>query len=194
MTDAMTPNQATLVTTLAATDHLLATDANGNLKRITRANVVSQGTKTTFIPVSSFSSGWVRVASLVLEGFGLLSVNLTWSIATTQALLLSVAAHINGFRSANSVKNAFPSNRKDLTKARIVRKAGSNQMYLDLYLSNKPGSMYITLLSAVNMSLIAASTDPAVDASDVVEEFSVMLSGGGGKALFHNVLERRCAA
>lgn len=178
MSDAMTPNQATLVTTLAATDHLLATDATGNLKRITQKNAVLQGTMSTFNPDSSFSSGWVRVASLVLEGFGLLSVDLTWSIATTQALLLSVAAHINGFRSANSVKNAFPTNRKDLTKARIVRKAGSNQMYLDLYLSNRPGRMHITLLSAVNMSLIDTLVDPIIVDSDVVEEYSVTQSGG----------------
>lgn len=178
MSKAMTPNQAPELTSLAATDRLLATDGNGSLRRISRENAVSQGTKSSFVPVSSFSSGWVRVASLVLEAFGLLSVNLTWSIATPQASLLNVAAHINGFRSVNSVKNAYQIGNNGLTKARIVRKAGANQMYLDLYLVNRPGRMHITLLSSINMSLIDTLFDPIIEASDVVEEYSVTQSGG----------------
>lgn len=178
MSKAMTPNQAPELTSLAATDRLLATDANGSLRQISRENAVQQGTKSTFVPDSSFPSGWVRVASLVLEAFGLLSVNLTWAVATTQASLLSVAAHVNGFRSVNSVKNALPSKNNGLTKARIVRKAGTNQMYLDLYLVNRPGRMHITMLSSINMSLINTLSDPIVEDSDVVEEYSVTQSGG----------------
>ena len=63
MSDTMTPNQATLVTTLAATDHLLATDATGNIKRITRANAVSQDAAKGYKWATSFTD-WVRVASI----------------------------------------------------------------------------------------------------------------------------------
>ena len=62
MSKAMTPNQAQELTSLAATDRLLATDANGNLRRISRDNLVNQNRLADTLYADS-NNRWTRVAS-----------------------------------------------------------------------------------------------------------------------------------
>ena len=61
MSKAITPNQAPELTSLAATDRLLATDANGSLRSISRDNLVNQG-KVIDTEYASNATRWTRVA------------------------------------------------------------------------------------------------------------------------------------
>lgn len=142
------------VNTPAATSTLV-TDADGNLKRLNDTT----GTKFSNIP-GSFDSGWVRVAQWNIDASILIDVHSSWGVALPSRLLLAASGHILGaFNLSAIVKHGG-----GYTKARLVR--SGNDLYLDLYLSNKPANIRVMKITG-NAQLTDITFNPSVEGMEV---------------------------
>lgn len=162
------------VTSLASTDRLLAVDADGGTKKITRAGLDSDKFSSTGF-LASVNSGWLRIGSFSGQGDVLLYCGATWGAATPTAILISAIAHINGDANINRVVNLLPST--CFKKARLVKKS-NNRVCLDIFFAYRPGVMKVSLIAGNMFSLTEIETNPTIEATDTVWESNL---GGGVK-------------
>ena len=182
MSKAMTPNQAQELTSLAATDRILATDANGNLSRISRDNLVNQNRLQNTIYADG-NSRWTRVATWYNNVAASAIICLTsgfWS-GNPKGHIIAVT---NNYNTTPHVRIILG----DSLRVRVVKQ--DNTLYLDIYCHT------LRVVSTVYGYEVRpmAQQGPTTDGCTVLLDKSLPSVSGGGKTLFHSALERRCAA
>lgn len=189
MSDAMTPNQATLVTTLAATDHLLATDATGNIKRITRANAVSQDAAKGYTWATSFTD-WVRVASIgncvCASGIVHISCGYLAESPAGYALLIQTRHKAGTGYLKPSIKILGGDDPLSL-QVRAIQESGP-VFHIEIKCSNRRVQ---TAVSGTGVNLVDPKVVTDTDIAGArVHSYTSQELLGGGKALLCNTLRR----
>ena len=153
---------------IASSDSLLIADSNGNLKRMSASVFENRNTQSVgSTAFDGFTSGWIRVASLSGEGFGLLYCISGWGSSYPQSLLLSVKTHPSGGASTNTIVNILPHD-STTPKGRIVRN-GTNA-FVDIYYANRPYSFQTIYLAGKNVTLLPIEVNPQLADTDVIYE------------------------
>ena len=174
MSDAMKPNQATLVTSLETTDHLLATDSSGKLKRITRSNAVNQDThRETTYPSSVLD--WIRIATIPSSacGAGIISIsNGYWGGSPNGYVILVTTRYKGGF--------LFPEIKvlsgNNTLSFRAVKEA-ENVFHIEIKGTQRK---LMTSLSGVNITLLTPYVSDSLPADAEIHTYTAEeLSGGG---------------
>lgn len=182
MSKAMTPNQAPELTSLAATDRLLATDANGSIRSISRDGLVNQNRLADTVYADN-AQRWTRVAY--------------WRDTEPASAIIHLTS---GFWSGNPIAHIVALTHKynstpyvrlilgDSIRVRVLKE--DDLLYLDVYCFTRK------MASTVSGYLVypLAQQGPTTDGCTVLLDKSLPSVSGGGKTLFHSVLERRCAA
>lgn len=168
MSKAMTPNQAPELTSLAATDRLLATDANGNIKSISHVNLVNQD-KLAEKDYEDAAQRWTRVASWLNAEPAAAIICLTsgfWSGAPKGHII--ALTHI--YDSIPYVRLILG----DSIRVRIVRK--DSLLYLDVYCYARK------VASSVSGYLVTplAEQNPSIDGYTVLLDKGLPSVSGGG--------------
>lgn len=176
MSDAMKPNQATLVTSLETTDYLLATDSSGKLKRITRSNAVNQDThQETIFPVTELN--WIRIATIPSSvcGAGIICIsNGYWGGSPNGYVILVTTRYNGGF--------LFPEIKvlsgNGALSCRAVKDAGS-VFHIEIKGYQR---RVMTSLSGVNITLLTPYVSDSLPADAEIHTYTAEeLSGGGVK-------------
>lgn len=155
------------VTSLASTDRVLAFDANGNPKKISRARVANPSVSSG----SLSSVQWVRIATFTTGCAALLSFNSTWNNDPGLHLIVDAILHSYSLsyckfavlsRLSNSTSNV-------LSKLRVVVKK-TDTCYIDvLYNAAGANSFSVSLLVGHNVSMLES---PILNA-EIPEGYSV---------------------
>lgn len=166
------------VTSLEASDRLLAIDTNGNQKKISRTNLINQGLLVSFSAEANSTGRWIRIAQMTDYGS---SCILTISVSGYSAgwyyplTMLVTAPHGNSSetisivslspRKVESSNGIYP-----FSKIRIT--GIEQQKYIDIFVSNPyKRNMNILMSCAMCSSLVAPVENPATLAK--VKEFDV---------------------
>ncbi len=187
-------NQAQAVTSLDATDSVLATSANGELKRISRLNLRNQNRAQTRL-VTKGDTEWLRILTMPagMSFIGVMSVTKSWYSLRPASLLLNCAIHQNGAPALEIVSRiAYESTTFD--KVRFVYKKDS-ESYLDVHIpisGSTNENISATVLSGSYYVAIAATSGATIPEGYSSVVFTA--TNRGDKTLFYNHLERRCAA
>lgn len=159
MSESTMLNTFPVVTSLGSNDHLLATDSNGNAKRITAANVISTLDTVTVIDVPV---GWLRIAQgIANQGMaGFLSVvsappqqsGIMIQFAIGQAASFQqpdLTVFGSGVLSNNTTTGAV------FTKLRIVKpNSSSYPLYVDIYLAQ---SRTVTIRKSCDINIMISN-------------------------------------
>lgn len=182
MSKAMTPNQAPELTSLAATDRILATDANGSLRSISRNNLVNQGRLADTVYADN-AQRWTRVAYWYDTEPASAIIHLTAGFWTgnPQGYIIALTHKYNSTPYVRLILG-------DSIRVRVVMQ--DNRLYLDVYCHTRK------MASTVSGYLVypMAEQGPTTDGCTILLDKSLPSVSGGGKTLLHSTLERRCAA
>lgn len=189
MSKAMTPNQAPELTSLAATYRLLATDANGSLRSVSRDNLVALtkkrgATGAQWIRLFEFSSAYVlfQITSNYFSNPG--NSILAHAILQRESLSFNKVEILSHLK--HNVNNVF-------SKMRVVLKNNSVPAYLDVYYNSTAyNDIWLTIFPGVSMLTPMLEYNAVIPEGYSTKEFDMTVRGG--KTLFHSALERRCAA
>ena len=175
MSNAMTPNQAPELTSLAATDRLLATDANGSIRRISRDNLVALTKKG-----NASSPQWIRLfeytGSYVFFQLASNFFNNPGNSILVHAILLRDSldySHIEILSHLKHVGNYV------FQKMRIVQKDKYSPAYLDVYYSSdKYNNIYLSIFPGVSMPTPLLENNAEIPAGYSTKEFGMTVRGG----------------
>lgn len=167
------------VSSLESTDRVLAVDANGNPKRITRTRLVSP-----YVYFNNISTPqWVRVAKFSSGSCALIKIFSTWHNVPGNNILVDMLLHPNArqYNSVTVLSRMRNSANNMLQKLRVVRKSTS-ECYIDLYYnSNTAELVYIFLIQGQGITLLTPEGNASIPEgyADVEFDISTVLSGGG---------------
>ncbi len=180
-------NTLPVVTTLNSGEYLIASDANGNGKRISKGNVTSKAQIRT---VAKGDSNWLRVAVVSLgTNAGIIRISKDWGSGGPAMLVFAYLLHPNGSSSIEAIiklgmESAF-------SKVRLVAKSNSSG-YIDVYTPLQSSKEQVTVESiSGNAISIPDTANATIPEGYYSTEFD--MTNRGGKMLFYNYLERRCA-
>lgn len=193
---------ATEVTSLATSDRVLAIDANGDQKKISRTNLANQGFSQTFSADANSAGRWVRIAKMSNYGSScMLTISSGgfsggWIYPLTMLVTAPHAGSLDNIsivslcpQKANTVNSSYPCSKIRVTGAEETK-------YIDIFVANSYArTLNIVISCAMFSSLVTPAENPAV--GNKVKEFDVSDLWGGGKLLSYNQLrnftERRVA-
>lgn len=177
MLDTTTFNSTPVVSSLATTEHLIATDASGKVKRITRKNAVSQGVEGS-AAVASGTTGWLRIAEISYDSSGLISVASAWKTTPSAFLIFSICFHANGVFLLNKISRLSNGNTM-FSKVRFVKKSNTIS-YVDVYVGDIGGSVVYAKLSNCQNILLAIGSEASATIPEgyTAVEFNLIQSGG----------------
>ena len=163
---------STEVTSLGSNDRVLAVDANGNTKRITRSRaanpMVSSGTLST--------AQWVRFASFTPSAAALLFFNSSWNVNPGLHMIVDVILHPHNlaYNHVAVLSRLSNTNSNVLSKLRVVINRNSTS-YLDVYYNPSGNNTFnIALICGQNVTMLDAPIlDAQVPDGFTVREFSL---------------------
>ena len=164
---------------LASSDRILAVDSNGDIKRVSRSNLINQDTYLQST-ISPGESNWLRVAELPANASGILKISIDWGGIMPAMIVLSVMAHCNSNSACRMQCISRLSSSSVFSKARIVRKANTT-CYLDIYapLSSASERFKFSLVASNLMTLqVGSSTDATIPDGYTAIEFDFTTGGG----------------
>ena len=173
------------VTSLASADRILAVDANGNQKKISKGHLRNEGIMTSKL-VAKGDSGWLRIANLSANSSAIVKISVAWGSIMPAMVLFGFFFHPNG--GCNIKPNILMSSSSVLDSARFVRKRNSLG-YLDIKVPiTATENFSVEIIAPVGVTLtVGDATDAAIPEGFNTEEYSLV---GGGKTLRFNQLRR----
>lgn len=178
MDDAMKLTDFPLVTSLADSDTVLATDATGAGKRISKTNLLR--TRVVFTNISSPT--WVRVAKVLSSACALMKIISTWNNVPGNNILLDMQLHPNSvsFNHVTVLSRMSNSPNSMLQKMRVVRKSAS-EYYIDIYYNATTAEqVYIYLIHGLNVTLLTPQPDAEIPEGYTAVEFDISKASWGG--------------
>lgn len=167
-----------LVTSLDSTDTVIATDATGAGKRISKTNL--RMNRVFFNTISSPT--WVRVAQVNSAGWALMKIFNAWLNVPGNNILLDMQLHPNSesynhvtvlSRTANSPNSMFQ-------KIRVVRQKGS-AYYIDIYYNASTAEqVYVYLIESLNVTLLTPEQNAEIPEGYTAIEFDITKAAWGG--------------
>lgn len=172
------------VTSLEASDRLLAIDTNGSQKKISRTNLINQGLLVSYSAEANSTGRWIRIAEMADYGSScILTISVKgysggWYYPLT---MLVTAPHANSLetisivslspRKVESSNGIYP-----FSKIRITGSEANK--YIDIFVSNSTvRHMNILMSCAMLSSLVTPVENPTT--STKVKEFDVSNLWGG---------------
>ena len=144
---------AQAVTSLESSDRILAADANGNLKKITRERVANP-----FVSSGSISSPqWVRFASFGGLGSALLFFQSDWNNNPGMHLIVDAILHSHAlnYNKIAVLSRLVNTTSTVLAKLRVVIKRDAT-CYLDVYYSPSTANTFSVRLIAGGITMLAS--------------------------------------
>lgn len=164
------------VASFETTDRVLMVGPNGDQKRISKSNLVNQGTQY-MASVSAGESGWYRLAQVSFDSSGIIKVAIGWGSNAPAVIFFAYNVHVNGYFMIKCISRLSPSSL--LSKIRILRKQNTGG-YIDVYAPITSATTFsVSLLAASSTTLMpSTSTDATVPEGYGVEEFTSANWGG----------------
>lgn len=141
------------VTSLGTTDRVLAFDAFGNPKKISRNSLV----RSVLGAISFVGEQWIRIGWCSSMGSAFFSVSTVWSSNPGVHLLIDVICHPNSpnYNSVAVLSRLQHAKTATIDKVRVVCKTG-NPVYVDLHFnSTTTHSLYVELIAGRSFVLLS---------------------------------------
>ena len=177
MSESKKLNSLSVVTSLGSGEYLLATDAQGNARRISKTNGARQ-----VMEIACKEACWIRIAEFNQAGNSIISISNGWSSLTGGYALIagmyhasaaynkvSVLANLSNYNAVNPVYK----------KIRSVCKSGSVG-YVDFWYPGSSGNqnVIVEMIGARNMNLVTPEIDASIPEGYTSVEFDLTVGGG----------------
>lgn len=184
------------VTSLNTGVHISLSDAQGNLSRISKENLLRQTLRAQMDADAPIEGRWLRILNVNSLSMGLVFISHVWNTLSPDPICFM---YIGNHMQRTDSFQVFPfKTSTHFTKLRVVCPS-SGDYYLEIFVKNLSKPNTLTMAVSGNLAVPDSFVAGEIPAGATVKEFNLSQSvfGGGGKSLpfnkLRNIAERRVA-